>query len=382
MNGFADHGLDEASFGDKGGIVKAFDAFPKAKPQYITQTSGGGKWTVAMMFVSLILLISEFSRWWAGNETHTFVVEKGVGHYMQVNIDIIVKMKCSELHLNVQDAAGDRILARIILKEDPTNWQQWVDAKGVHQLGKDEHGRVVTGEEYHEEGFGLDHVHDIVILGGKRRAKFAKTPRLKGGPSGGDSCRVFGSINVNKVQGDFHVTARGHGYPEFGQHLDHSAFNFSHIINELSFGPYYPSLQNPLDRTISGTPNHFHKYQYFLSLVPTLYSVSPSTFSSSSHPTMLRTNQYAVTSQEHVVGERSVPGIFFKYDIEPLLLVVEESRDGLLRFVVKLVNVISGVLVTGHWGFTITEWALKVWGRRSGGGRGKGMLDSGKYNED
>lgn len=27
MNGFADHGLDEGSFGEKGGIVKAFDAF-------------------------------------------------------------------------------------------------------------------------------------------------------------------------------------------------------------------------------------------------------------------------------------------------------------------------------------------------------------------
>lgn len=202
----------------------------KAKPQYVTQTSGGGKWTVAMMFVSVLLLISEFGRWWAGHETHTFVVEKGLGHSLQVNIDIVVKMKCSELHLNVQDAAGDRILAGIMLKEDQTNWQQWVDAKGVHQLGKDAHGRVVTGEEYHEEGFGQEHVHDIVILGGKRRPKFAKTPRLKGGPSGGDSCRVFGSLEVNKVQGDFHITARGHGYPEFGQHLDHTGLSFPLLL--------------------------------------------------------------------------------------------------------------------------------------------------------
>ncbi|ESZ95973.1 putative COPII-coated vesicle protein (Erv41) [Sclerotinia borealis F-4128] len=381
MNGFADRGLDEGSFGEKGGIVKAFDAFPKAKPQYITQTSGGGKWTVAMMLISLALLFSEFSRWWMGHETHTFVVEKGIGHNLQINLDMVIKMKCPELHLNVQDAAGDRILAGSMLKEDPTNWKQWVDAKGVHQLGKDDHGRVVTGEEYHEEGFGEEHVHDIVALGGKR-AKFAKTPRVKGGPRGGDSCRVYGSLEVNKVQGDFHITARGHGYPEMGQHLDHSAFNFSHIINELSFGAFYPSLLNPLDRTISSTPNHFHKYQYFLSIVPTLYSLSPSIFSPSSSPTLLSTNQYAVTSQEHIVGERSVPGIFFKYDIEPLLLTVEESRDGFLRFVVKLVNVVSGVLVAGHWGFTITEWVVRVWGRRSGGRGGKGMLDSGKYNED
>jgi hypothetical protein len=76
------------------------------------------------------------------------------------------------------------------------------------------------------------------------------------------------------------------------------------------------------------------------------------------------TNQYAVTEQSHIVGERSVPGIFFKYDIEPLLLTVEESRDSFLRFVVKIVNVFSGVLVAGHWGFTLTEWASGVWGRQ------------------
>lgn len=59
-----------------------------------------------------------------------------------------------------------------------------------------------------------------------------------------------------------------------------------------------------------------------------------------------------------------MPGIFFKYDIEPMLLTVEESRDSFLRFVVKVVNVFSGVLVAGHWGFTLTEWAFAVWGKR------------------
>jgi type III secretory pathway component EscS len=43
---------------------------------------------------------------------------------------------------------------------------------------------------------------------------------------------------------------------------------------------------------------------------------------------------------------------------------VEESRDSFLRFVVKVVNVFSGVLVAGHWGFTLTEWAKSVLGTR------------------
>jgi hypothetical protein len=197
----------------------------KAKPQYVTRTSGGGKWTVAMLCVSFLLIAVELRRWWRGHETHTFAVEKGVGHNLQINMDIVIPMQCSDIHVNVQDAPGDRILAGDMLKRDPTNWKQWVGARGVHRLGKDAQGRIITGEGYHdhEEGFGEEHVHDIVAHAGGGRAKFAKTPKLKWGSPGGDSCRLFGSLEVNKVQGDFHITARGHGYQEmFAEHLDHN----------------------------------------------------------------------------------------------------------------------------------------------------------------
>ncbi|KAL3422554.1 hypothetical protein PVAG01_06710 [Phlyctema vagabunda] len=384
MNGFSEHGLDEDAFGEKpGNIVQAFDYFPKAKPQYVTRTSGGGKWTVAMLVVSALLIFSEFKSWWVGREEHTFAVEKGIGHNMQINMDMVVAMKCMDIHINVQDAAGDRILAGETLKRDPTNWKQWVDARGVHHLGKDANGKTVTGEGWHtfdhDEGFGEEHVHDILnAAGNARKSVFGKTPRLRNGPPGGDSCRIFGSFSVNKVQGDFHITARGHGYQEFGSHLDHSVFNFSHIVNEFSFGPFYPSLLNPLDKTFTTTPNHFHKFQYFLSVVPTVYSVGSLDSMSSRR---IITNQYAVTEQSHLVGERSVPGIFFKYDIEPVLLTVEESRDGFLRFVVKVVNVFSGVLVAGHWGFTISEWAVGVWGRRRRA-RSEGVLTGKSYGQE
>lgn len=180
-----------------------------------------------MIFVSAILVWSELARWWRGSEYHFFAVEKGVGHSMQINMDIVVRMHCSDLHVNVQDAAGDRILAASLLKKDPTNWQQWVDSKGMHKLNRDELGRLITGEGWmamqHEEGFGEEHVHDIVGLGHKR-ARWGKTPRMWKGA--GDSCRLYGSMDLNKVQGDFHITARGHGYMEFGDHLDHNG-NFA-----------------------------------------------------------------------------------------------------------------------------------------------------------
>ncbi len=324
-----------------------------------------------MMLVSAVLFWSELGRWWRGAEQHTFAVEKGVAHILNINLDVVIRMRCADLHVNVQDAAGDRILAAERLTRDPTAWASWVDAKGVHRLGQDEHGRVVTGEGYtsveHDEGFGEEHVHDIVALG-RKRAKWSRTPRLWGADA--DSCRVYGTLELNKVQGDFHITARGHGYMEFGEHLDHSAFNFSHIISELSFGPFLPSLVNPLDRTVNTAPGHFHKFQYFLSVVPTTYSVGrPGSLGSAS----IVTNQYAVTEQSQAVPENTIPGIFVKYEIEPILLNIVETRDSFFVFLIKVINVVSGVLVAGHWGYRLSDWVGEVVGKRRRV-RSEGML--------
>jgi hypothetical protein len=117
-----------------------------------------------------------------------------------------------------------------------------------------------------------------------------------------------------------------------------------------------------------------------MSVVPTVYTVASSSIASPSHT--IFTNQYAVTEEEAKISEQMVPGIFFKYDIEPILLTVEEGRDGFLTFVVKVVNVVSGVLVAGHWGFTISEWLVEVLGKRrrrssaAGGVLGKEALDN------
>lgn len=118
--------------------------------------------------------------------------------------------------------------------------------------------------------------------------------------------------------------------------------------------------------------------------MPTIYTLGraifPSSGTSSLLPTSAKTiftNQYAVTSQSQVVGEFQVPGIFVKYDIEPLLLTVEEHRESWMRFVIKLVNVVSGVLVAGHWGFAISQSA-RTWlqnGRRRSDGVLHGRQD-------
>jgi hypothetical protein len=131
---------------------------------------------------------------------------------MQINFDATIAMKCHDLHVNVQDASGDRILAGEMLKKDPTNWDLWTDPKYVHLLG-DSKDRGAMEEEDSHAGHVLGEVR-------RGRRKFPKTPRI-GRSQPQNACRIYGSLEGNKVQGDFHITARGHGYNEWAEHLSH-----------------------------------------------------------------------------------------------------------------------------------------------------------------
>lgn len=48
--------------------------------------------------------------------------------------------------------------------------------------------------------------------------------RIRGTERKKDACRIYGALEIHKCQGDFHITARGHGYQAFGaEHLDHDS---------------------------------------------------------------------------------------------------------------------------------------------------------------
>lgn len=233
MNGHADK-LDQ-NFGPDAqkasSVVKAFDAFPKTKASYTQQTHNGGVWTIVLVIASALLTFSELKRWWIGDTTHSFSVEQGVGHDLQINLDVVIAMKCDDLHVNVQDASGDRILAGQALHKDTTSWTQWASGSQKRRLAASKQQRIEDQqrgyfekpEEYREED-----VHDY-LSAARDNKKFAKTPKLPRGTEA-DSCRLYGTMHSNKVQGDFHITARGHGYMEFGQHLDHNCKQYPYPI--------------------------------------------------------------------------------------------------------------------------------------------------------
>ena len=80
--------------------LKAFDAFPKVHQSYIhSRSSKGGIVSIAMFVIVTILFWTEVVTWWRGTEVMKVSVERGVGHGMQLNIDITVAMACEGVSL-------------------------------------------------------------------------------------------------------------------------------------------------------------------------------------------------------------------------------------------------------------------------------------------
>ncbi|KAF3118882.1 hypothetical protein TWF225_011905 [Orbilia oligospora] len=316
--------------------LKSFDAFPKTRVSYTTRSSKGGVITMVFVAICVWLVWGELSLYLDGKSEEHFSVQGGEGHFMQINLDVIVAMPCDSLHVNVQDAAGDRILAGDLLHKASADFIS-ADTHSLPQKLKNKDSR--------EGGPSYDGSEEVIKKAGKKKKFKLNLPKRPKGKS----CRIWGSMDVNRVMGDFHITAKGHGYWDPGQHVDHETFNFSHVVNELSFGEFYPKLVNPLDGVASVTQDKFYRYQYFMSVVPTTYKA---------HGRTLQTNQYSVTEQGRSMNPQSVPGIFFKFDIEPIMLTITDTHTPWIYLIVRLANVIGGVMVAGGWLYKISDGVL------------------------
>ena len=80
--------------------------------------------------------------------------------------------------------------------------------------------------------------------------------------------------------------------------------------------------------------------QYYLKIVPTDIDSFIST---------VKTYQYSVKENyrtiNHHSGSHGVPGLYFKYDMSALKVVVCLDRDNIIRFCIRLCSFISGIVV-------------------------------------
>ncbi|KAH3679839.1 hypothetical protein WICMUC_000582 [Wickerhamomyces mucosus] len=297
-----------------------------------------------------------FRQFFGGEVDHQFHVDNVVDSTLLINLDLMINMPCKFIHTNVQDNTDDRFLASELLKYE--GFRFFIPPS--YKLN--DHNSIETPD--------LDEIMAEGIV-----AQFQDRGDSK--DSIAPACHIYGTIPVNKVSGDLHFTAKGYGYRDFDRtRLGVEQLNFTHIINEFSFGEFYPYIHNPLDATAQVTEENLQSYEYYLNVVPTLYKKLG---------VEIKTNQYSVSLQKKLYSweNRGVPGIFLKYDFDPINLVVEDKRISFFNFIIRLATIYGGIIVTARWGYKLLDKTLILLFGKKFASRGEeklaGLLDD---NED
>lgn len=258
---------------------------------------------------------------------HQYSVDEVVRNSLNLNVDIMVKMPCKYLDANIRDITEDRNLAEEIL-----NFEGVMIPKALWDMGKNKN--VITPDL--DEVLSNSLEADYVTKGVRRNLD-------------APCCRIYGTVPINRVQGDFHITAEGFGYMSMTGQTPEDALDFTHFINEFSFGTFYPYIDNSLDLTAGKTTEKRHTFHYNLKVIPTIYSKL-------GHK--IDTNQYSVRLFE--TTDKYIPGIFFQYDFEPIKMIVIEKRLSFFQFVIRLVTIIGGLWVIAQWAYSIMEKLIVI----------------------
>ncbi|KAM5544072.1 hypothetical protein V8D89_002258 [Ganoderma adspersum] len=310
-----------------------FDAFPKLPASYKARSESRGFLTIFVAFLAFLLVLNDLGEFIWGWPDFEFGVEnlasgsQNLGaSTLDINVDMVVNMPCQYLSIDLRDAVGDRLYLSDGFKRDGTKF----DIGQATTLK--EHAAALSVRQAVSQSRTSRGFFDTIL----RRSQDKFKPTYNHQPDG-SACRIYGTITAKRVTANLHVTTLGHGYASH-EHVDHKLMNLSHVITEFSFGPYFPDITQPLDNSFEMAYDPFVAYQYFLHVVPTTY-VPPR-----SKP--LNTNQYSVTHYTRVLDHhRGTPGIFFKFDLEPLHLTIHQRTTTLVQFLIRVVGVVGGVFV-------------------------------------
>ncbi|KAI3405051.2 hypothetical protein KGF56_002136 [Candida oxycetoniae] len=332
--------------------VKTFDAFPKVDPQHQVRSKRGGLSTILTYLFGLLILWIEIGGYIGGYVDRQFVVDNVVRSDLTINIDMIVAMPCAFIHTNVEDITRDRFLAGETLNFEGINF--------FIPLGF----KINNPIDFHQTP-DLDEVVQESL-----RAEFRQSSsRIN---QGAPACHIFGSIPVNQVKGDFRITGKGFGYRD-RSHVPFEALNFTHAIQEFSYGDFFPYLNNPLDATGKVTNEKLQAFVYHARVVPTLYEKLG---------LEVDTNQYSLTENHYVVKTdeisrklQGIPGIYFRYEFEPIKMIIREKRIPFFQFIVRIGTICGGILVAAGYLFKLYEKLLVIF-------FGKKFVDQGKEKKE
>ncbi|KAI8055847.1 serologically defined breast cancer antigen NY-BR-84 [Syncephalis plumigaleata] len=353
--------------------VQRFDAFAKTLDDFRIRTKTGALVTIISSIIMVMLLISEFRDYMKVSIQPQLIVDRARKDRLNIELNITLpKIPCYVLGIHVMDASGeeqsdtshDIVKVRLspdghVIEKEQENVlgdsttgaaksvQGLVKAKDPNYCGdcyggeKPPSGCCNTCEEvrdaYMRKGWSFTNTDKIEQCVKEHWSEKMQAQEKEG-------CNLHGRLGVSKVAGNFHL-ALGRTFSSSGAHVHDlmpylsRQYDFSHEIHELRFGEKINDVINPLDGQSKDVythdcPEDTCDYQYFIKVVGTKAVYL--------NGTTIHTNQYAAT-QHAQPASGSLPGLFFNYDISPMVIIYTETHRSFLTFLTSVCAVVGGV---------------------------------------
>lgn len=314
-------------------VVKQLDAFPKVSQDYQNPTARGGTFSVISLSLILILVISEFFYYTKSHYVFKYSVDTDMDSQLLLTLDMTVGTPCQYLGADIVDLAGESHSLVNHMKFEPALFELSDYGKMIFKAKQEILSRFSQSRS----------LNDFLMIDnyGSLNIPNEAPPKTEA-----NSCRIHGAMNAKKVAGNLHVTlGRSVPHPQGHAHLNvfvpPNLVNFSHRIDHFSFGPLVPGAINPLDATLKTTEDKNHVFQYFLRVVPTKFNTYQHSMS---------TSQYSITEHNrtinHARGSHGITGVFFKFDMSSMMVLINEERKPFWQFLVRLSGIIGGIFAT------------------------------------
>ncbi|CAK8566971.1 unnamed protein product [Lathyrus sativus] len=339
-------------------VLKNLDAFPRAEDHLLQKTQSGALVSVIGLFIMAILFLHEMGYYLTTYTVHEMSVDLNRGETLPIHINMTFpSLPCDVLSVDAIDMSGKHEVDL-----DTNIWKLRLNSNGMI-IGTEYISDLVEKEHAaHNHGDGKDHhehSEEKAHLQTFDEATENTIKKVKEALKNGEGCRVYGVLDVQRVAGNFHISVHGLNIYVAQMIFDGAKnVNVSHVIHDLSFGPKYPGLHNPLDETPRIVHDASGTFKYYIKIVPTEYRYLSKE--------VLPTNQFSVTEYFSPITsqfDRTWPAVYFLYDLSPITVTIKEERRSFLHFITRLCAVLGGTFaVTGmldRWMFRLIEAATK-----------------------
>lgn len=338
-------------------FIKSLHAFPRAEEHLLQKTQSGAVVSIIGLVIMATLFLHELRYYLTTYTVHQMSVDLKRGETLPIHINMTFpSLPCDVLSVDAIDMSGkhevdlDTNIWKLRLNRDGfiigteylSDLVEKEHADHKHDHNKDHHGD--SDQKLHAHSFDQDAENMV--------------KKVKQALANGEGCRVYGVLDVQRVAGNFHISV--HGLNIFvAQMIFDGAIhvNVSHIIHDMSFGPKYPGLHNPLDGTVRILRGASGTFKYYIKIVPTEYRYISKE--------VLPTNQFSVMEYFSPMNEfdRTWPAVYFLYDLSPVTVTIKEERRSFLHFITRLCAVLGGTFaLTGmldRWMYRFLEMLTK-----------------------